>query len=553
MTAAVKQHPTAVSNEDTPRKPSELFSTRRSQELVFAFSGPIGCGTKTVIDQTTEILQNAGYEVFPIKLSKFIDEAIEKGLAKAKEHCGEVTPETRYYRLQDGGNDLRTHFGGDILAEYAIKQIAEIRTEKARGQASDSDNVKIKDYVPKRFAYLIDQLKHPDEVALLRTVYRNLFHLIGVISVDEHRRHRLVTSESIPEKSVSSLMERDRKEEESSGQQLEKTLQLADFFVRNDRPNIKVLQNQIERFVRLIHGHNGISPTRHEYGMYIAYAAGLRSACLSRQVGAAILDTEGRVLATGRNDVPRFGGGLYSGEEGAEDARCVFKEEQTCFNEAYKRRLRDQIRGVLAEEFPGRKATSLLPQDAVGDAAAMVADRVYAETGIRDLIEYSRSIHAEMDAIISVARSGGGVLADSSLYTTTFPCHSCARHIVAAGIKRVFYIEPYEKSLAKKLHSDSIEFEPDDDVANEQEKASTVSREQTKTRFVHFEGVAPRQYLNLFRMHAERKTREGKVIQVHPVTSEKSITEYLDDYRDFEAKVVKHLKHVLRGDDDNSQ
>lgn len=550
MTAAVKHHPAVTEDdESTSQKPAELFSTRRSKEMVLAFSGPIGCGIKTVIQRTSEILENAGYEVFPIKLSQFIELSIEKGLAEVKDapHRKDKTPEGRYYRLQDGGDYLRTKFGGDILAEYAIKQIAEIRTENAKEAAQDQDNINIKEYVPKRFAYLIDQLKHPDEVALLRTVYRNLFHLIGVISVDERRRHRLVTAEHILEKNVSSLMERDRKEEEDSGQQLEKTLQLADFFVRNDRPNIQILQNQLERLIKLIHGHNGISPTRHEYGMYIAYAAGLRSACLSRQVGASILDIEGKLLASGRNDVPRYGGGLYSGEEGAEDARCVHKEEQTCFNDAYKHRLRDQICSVLVDELGSRqKKIPSLPLEPEKDEAAVVAERIYKETGIRDLIEYSRSIHAEMDAIISVARAGGGSLVGSTLYTTTFPCHSCARHIVAAGINRVFYIEPYEKSLAKDLHSDSIEFEQDGEGGCEQEQQSTtqLTTKQTKTRFVHFEGVAPRQYLNLFRMHLERKTKEGKVIQVHAASSDKSITEYLDDYRDFESKVVKHLKTI---------
>ncbi|MDN3612645.1 hypothetical protein QWZ16_23945 [Vibrio ostreicida] len=26
-----------------------------------------------------------------------------------------------------------------------------------------------------------------------------------------------------------------------------------------------------------------------------------------------------------------------------------------------------------------------------------------------------------------------------------FPCHNCAKHIVASGIKRVVYVEPYPK------------------------------------------------------------------------------------------------------------
>jgi deoxycytidylate deaminase len=35
-------------------------------------------------------------------------------------------------------------------------------------------------------------------------------------------------------------------------------------------------------------------------------------------------------------------------------------------------------------------------------------------------------------------------------------CHNCAKHIVAAGIRRVVYIEAYPKSKAADLHEDSI-------------------------------------------------------------------------------------------------
>src|SRR5690606_6216358 len=75
--------------------------------------------------------------------------------------------------------------------------------------------------------------------------------------------------------------------------------------------------------------------------------------------------------------------------------------------------------------------------------------------GISSLIEFSRSIHAEMDAILSASREGISTVG-CDLYVTTYPCHSCARHLVAAGIRRVYYVEPYIKSLALELHSDAI-------------------------------------------------------------------------------------------------
>jgi deoxycytidylate deaminase len=63
--------------------------------------------------------------------------------------------------------------------------------------------------------------------------------------------------------------------------------------------------------------------------------------------------------------------------------------------------------------------------------------KVLAGTEVDDLTEFSRSIHSETEAILAVAREGRHSLAGSTLYTTTHPCHNCARHIVAAGRSKV--------------------------------------------------------------------------------------------------------------------
>ena len=123
------------------------------------------------------------------------------------------------------------------------------------------------------------------------------------------------------------------------------------------------------------------------------------------------------------------------------------------------------------------------------------------ETRLKDLIEFSRAVHAEMDAIISASRHGTS-LKGSEMFSTTFPCHLCARHIVAAGIKAVYYIEPYEKSLAITLHRDSIQLDPTEPEGLE-----------GKVLFQHFEGVAPQQYLNLFHSEDERK-EDGRISDI---------------------------------------
>lgn len=61
-----------------------------------------------------------------------------------------------------------------------------------------------------------------------------------------------------------------------------------------------------------------------------------------------------------------------------------------------------------------------------------------------EYIEYSTAIHAETGAIAYAARKGIP-LQDASIYVTTFPCPNCARSIIEAGIKTVYYCEVYSK------------------------------------------------------------------------------------------------------------
>lgn len=68
-------------------------------------------------------------------------------------------------------------------------------------------------------------------------------------------------------------------------------------------------------------------------------------------------------------------------------------------------------------------------------------------------LEVSCSVHAEADAIAKAAREGISV-ESATMYVTSFPCLICMRSIVAAGIKKVVYMndfyKPHHKELFKK-------------------------------------------------------------------------------------------------------
>ncbi len=74
---------------------------------------------------------------------------------------------------------------------------------------------------------------------------------------------------------------------------------------------------------------------------------------------------------------------------------------------------------------------------------AIMSKPAVCDAQIMDIIEFGRMIHAEMSALTDAARLGRSTK-DATLYCTTYPCHLCAKHIVAAGIMRVVFLLPQE-------------------------------------------------------------------------------------------------------------
>lgn len=59
-------------------------------------------------------------------------------------------------------------------------------------------------------------------------------------------------------------------------------------------------------------------------------------------------------------------------------------------------------------------------------------------------------IHAEQNCLAFAAKNGVATK-DCTLYSTTAPCSACAKLIIAAGIARVVYSEPYKNSDGLEL------------------------------------------------------------------------------------------------------
>jgi cytidine deaminase len=482
-------------------------------ELVFGFVGPTGIDLNKVCDALKSQLRAVQYEVSDVRLS----EKITTYLGKTHEFPNEYE---RIKTLMDRGTWLREESQQpDIVARLGIAAVREARQNETRN---------VQKPAPRR-AYFVRSFKRPEEVDIFRQVYGKAFTLISVYASRSWRLQflrkllapSLGAARAKAEELATELIGRDYEEEERKlGQRVGKTFPLADYFVTSEsKPE---LEQQLKRLVQLTFGNPYISPTRDEQAMFFAKASALRSLDLSRQVGAAIVSAEGEILSTGCNEVPRFGGGLYWADdedrmrdfERGSDSNVDIKRE--IVEDAFNRMQRKP--GLLGAAARNRTSADLARE-------ALFAEGAYLrDAQLFDVIEFGRAVHAEMAAISQAARSGIR-LQDARLFCTTFPCHICARHIVATGIREVVFIEPYEKSRTAELYGDSISVEP-------------AEPSPRRANFRAFVGVAPRRYMDFFESFVARKTVDGKIKNVDELAATPRIKRLVFTYTFAEAFVV---------------
>ncbi len=435
----------------------------REPEIIIGLVGALGSPIGFIESVLEGELKDVGYSAAVIRLSDYLD---AYGDLPTLAPVESDPADARLTALMNRGNELRELIRrGDALVMHAA---ADINQKRPEGPPRSLE----------KQAFILHQLKHPDEVLLLRRVYGDAFHLIGIYTPQKVRLEYLNVRRGITEESAKSLIDRDAGEEITFGQQVTKTYHLADFFIEApgiDEDAESAVRDQMQRYFDLLFGRRITTPTRDEYGMYLAHSAALRSGDLSRQVGAAILSKPGEVLGLGANEVPAAGGGQYwASQDPDRDLERGF--------DANERMKLECLREILEVLVPSWNSISPEEQSEIQDKASTLLQ----DTRLMNLTEFGRAVHAEMEAILSAGRVGTSVRG-AVLYSTTFPCHNCAKHIVGSGIEHVFYIEPYAKSLADRLHGDAIAFQ----LAEEGESLG-------KVRFSSFRGVSPRRFERMF-------------------------------------------------------
>jgi len=466
-------------------------------ELFFGIVGPVGVDIDMITDVLITELNRQQYYSRVLKVTSLMEVIPSNIVLRDDNYLERIKSRISY------ANDVCKRLGRkDALAAIVPSGVQTIREEwykkKARERGQEAAKIEVERPLDAH-AYIIRQFKRPVEIKLLRQIYGKLFFQISAYSSPSDREDLITKKikdsnfgaidDSKARNDAIELMAIDYAEEKNDfGQKIRETFPMADVFV--DGINRKKCEQMIHRFVNLIFGDNSITPDRDENGMYLAKSSSLRSGDLSRQVGAAICRSTGEVISLGCNEVPKFGGGPYWCDD-VNDARDFAIGEDP--NDRIKREVLHNILDILFRT--GRLSANLSNLTTKEIMTTLMQD----ESGIRsskvmDLLEFGRVIHAEMAALVDAARFGLSVK-DAVLYGTTFPCHICAKHIVAAGITRVVFLEPYPKSYARELHVDSIEIEGDSSSG--------------KVKFDAFMGISPHRYRDFFE-NGRRKGDDGK-------------------------------------------
>lgn len=479
-----------------------------NSELVIALTSAVGTDISIVKKAIEEELKTYGYRCHVIKISRMLLEPLNPGPTGESNY-------NRANRLMDQGNEMRRKSKDNgILAKGAISLIRQHR--------SNSD-------VPEQStAYLIDSLKNPEEIKILREVYGSGVYLFAINESELFRRDNLIKAKNMGEEDARKLCKRDLDEGEPFGQNTRGVFELADFHLslngwearigtdlrevdENKKAEEKkhVVQGQLERILKAMFSCPFITPTFDEYAMFMAYSAGLRSADLSRQIGAVIANNQQEIIALGANDCPRFGGGQYWPVFNKEESKYYDVQDGRDYMRGYDSNKREHARIVneILEIFN-------FENNEKGKHDKEEARRQLNQSRIKFLTEYGRPVHAEMSAILSCARTGVS-LQGATLYCSTFPCHNCAKHIIGAGIKRVVYIEPYPKSKSVELYQDSM------CLAD-----ASMSIDNNRVRFEEFVGIGPRRFYDLFSLSLgsgaslKRKDSDGKALDWKPEKGE---------------------------------
>lgn len=494
-------------------------------EIIIGLVSPIGTEKDVVVKTLQENIEAYDPACKVTKISLFGD-IIE---VQERAPSSQIPKLFMYYLKMEFCNLIRSKLGNEFLAKLIIKYISDNRS----AYSVDTYNRRI---------YLIDQLKHTEEINLLNAVYDSNYIQISCYAKQLHREQFLrgkarndnhyygffdtlsnvnltfgdifklkntnignedyITAlkeiydrqlidlrdkyvKSIESDNINLLINKDMNENSinvDSGQEIYKIYHESHYFINTDSSKA-FIKNSVLKFIKLLYGHYDEYPDTDEFGMAIAYASAMRSNYpTNRQVGASILTQSGETLALGSIRVPNQDATTSKME--AEKVRYKFEETKEKLGK-YK----EYIEKSNIEDSSKKEISDFL----------------------MDSLDYHPCTHAEISAIADAAKLGIAIKG-ATLYTTTYPCHLCLRDIITSRIKRIVYLEHYPKSKVEYIFEDLLDHH--------------------KWEIEAFEGVGPKRFAYVYNSRFLKSDSDKKFI-----ISQRTF----DYYKSAEEKELKFL------------
>lgn len=327
---------------------------------------------------------------------------------------------------------------------------------------------------------VIDALRNPYEILYFRERY-SAFYTISVNTEENIRKNSLALigyrNDEIEEIDNE---EKSKKELSQSYERIDidKCIELSDIHLTHDGTPVgenRNLVNQIITYLALILHPGLIPPSPLERIMQMAYTAKLNSGCLSRQVGAVVTNEAYSVQSVGWNTAAegqtpctlRDMCDLCNQED--VDAFSNFEKHDVGF--------RNYIETLAGRYIPNRKKLEGLPLSyCFKDIYTTVSDQ-------RKNQVHTRSLHAEENAFLQLAKYGTTGIKGGKLFTTASCCELCAKKAYQLGIKEIYYIDTYP-GISKQHILECGENQP---------------------KMILFSGAVGRAYINLYNPFVPQK------------------------------------------------
>ena len=387
-------------------------------------------------------LNNKGYRKDATEIDKFkqlILVQIPKFRNKLDEHLNQTFKKMPGKDLQRWGNNIRNF--NSVISQNIIHEKSPSCLASKINQFIKMFRTKDKEASPSNPTLIvIDALQNPYEILYFRERY-SAFYTISVNTEEDVRKTKLALI-GYRRNEIEEIDEEEKVKKELSQSyeriDIDKCIELSDIHLTHDGTPVdenRSLINQIITYLALIFHPGLVPPSPLERIMQIAYTAKLNSGCLSRQVGAVVTNESYSVKSVGWNTVP----------EG--QTPCTLRdmcdlcgqEDSGAFSNFEKHDLgfRNYIEKLVVRYSTNRNKLNGLPLSyCFKDIYTTVSDQ--RKNQVR-----TRSLHAEENAFLQLAKYGTTGIRGGKLFTTASCCELCAKKAYQLGIKEIYYIDSY--------------------------------------------------------------------------------------------------------------